>query len=93
MIRFEWDNSKALKNIRKHRVDFLEAISIFSDPFEITILDPDHSIGEYRFLSIGKSIKGNLLVISYTEPKENSIRIISARLATKNEKKQYEQRN
>ncbi len=93
MIKFEWDNTKALKNHRKHGLEFKEAISIFSDPFEITISDSDHSIGEYRFLSIGKSNQDNLLVVSYTEPEENNIRIISARLATKNERKYYEQKN
>ena len=93
MIQFEWDSTKVLKNIRKHGHDFKEAISIFADPFEITISDPGHSIGEYRFLSIGKSNQNNLLVISYSEPEENNIRIISARLATKNERKYYEQKN
>lgn len=93
MIQFEWDNTKASKNMRKHGLDFKEAISVFSDPLEITISDPNHSIGEYRFLSIGKSNKENLLVISYTEPEENIIRIISARSATKNERKYYEQKN
>lgn len=92
MIRFEWDNTKALNNVKKHGLDFKEAISVFSDPLELTISDPEHSIGEYRFLSIGKSNKDNLLVISYTEPEENRIRIISVRPATKNEKKYYEQK-
>ena len=90
MIQFEWDSTKALKNVRKHGLDFKEAIFIFSDPLEITISDPEHSIGEYRFLSIGRSNKGNLLVVSYIEPEENIIRIISVRPATKNEKKYYE---
>ena len=58
---------------------------------ELTIADPDHSTGEYRFLSIGRSSLGDLLVVSYTEREENHIRIISARRATKHEQKHYEQ--
>jgi len=91
MIQFEWDNTKALKDFRKHGLEFKEAISVFSDPLEITISDPDHSIGEYRFLSIGISNKDNLLVISYTEPEENRIRIIGDR-QQKMKKKYYEQK-
>ena len=64
---------------------------MFSDPLELTISDPDHSEGELRFLSLGKSALGNLLLVSYTEREENRIRIISARKATKHEKKYYEQ--
>ncbi|PZN74957.1 MAG: hypothetical protein DM484_20030 [Candidatus Methylumidiphilus alinenensis] len=89
-MRFEWDSEKAKANIRKHDgVDFEEAISVFGDPFEVTISDPDHSQNEQRFLSIGLSSLGRLLVVSYTE-RETSIRIISARMATTRERKNYE---
>ena len=87
---FEWDNNKAKSNQKKHGIKFSDAATVFGDPFELTINDPEHSIGEYRFLSIGKSEQGQLLVVSYTEEEENHIRIISARLAKKEELKNYE---
>ena len=87
---FEWDNNKAKRNLKKHGIKFSDAATVFGDPFELTINDPEYSIGEYRFLSIGKSEQGQLLVVSYTEEEENHIRIISARLATKEELKKYE---
>ena len=91
MIEFEWDKAKAGSNEKKHGVSFSEATTAFGDPLELTIEDPGHSSGEYRFLSIGKSSAGNLLVVSYTEREQNLIRIISARKATKKELKHYEQ--
>lgn len=90
-MEFEWDQNKAAKNVKKHGITFSEATSVFGDPLELTISDPDHSSVEYRFLSIGKSNIGNLLVISYTERQKNRIRIISARKATRQEQKYYEQ--
>ena len=81
----------ALRNEEKHGISFAEATTVFGDPMELTIADPDHSTGEYRFLSIGRSSLGDLLVVSYTEREENHIRIISARRATKHEQKHYEQ--
>ncbi|NOS88854.1 MAG: BrnT family toxin [Methylococcaceae bacterium] len=92
-MKFEWDKNKAESNRKKHGVEFSEASTVFADPLEITINDPLHSISEYRFLSIGKSKQGQLLVVSYTEHQANNIRIISARLATKHEKKHYEHNN
>ncbi|ABA57609.1 Protein of unknown function DUF497 [Nitrosococcus oceani ATCC 19707] len=90
-MRFEWDLSKAENNEKKHGVSFSEATTVFGDPLELTISDPDHSEDEYRFLlSIGRSSVGRVLIVSYTEREENSIRIISARRATKPEQKQYE---
>jgi uncharacterized protein len=89
-MKFEWDKNKAETNQNKHGINFSEATTVFGDPLEITINDPVHSIGEYRFLSIGKSAQGRLLVVSYTEQQENHIRIISARPATKQETKYYE---
>ena len=90
-LEFEWDQSKATSNEEKHGIRFSEATTVFGDPMELTISDPDHSVGEYRFLSIGRSTGGNLLVVSYTEKEENHIRIISARRATRQEQRQYEQ--
>jgi uncharacterized DUF497 family protein len=90
-VEFEWDKSKAISNKEKHGISFTEATTVFGDPMELTISDPDHSMGEYRFLSIGRSSLGNLLVVSYTEREENHIRIINARRATKHEQKHYEQ--
>lgn len=88
---FEWDQNKAGKNQKKHGVSFSEASTVFDDPLELTISDPDHSHEEFRFLSVGRSALGNLLLVSYIEKQENTIRIISARKATKHEKRQYEQ--
>ena len=87
---FKWDKKKAESNQKKHGIKFSEATTLFEDPFELTINDSEHSVNEYRFLSIGKSDQGELLVVSYAEEKENNIRIISARRATKKEKKNYE---
>ena len=63
---FEWDIQKATSNERKHGISFSEASTVFGDPLELTILDPAHSQGEYRFLSLGRSESGKLLVVSYT---------------------------
>ena len=88
-MEFEWDLEKEQSNIQKHGVDFTEAATVFGDPLELTISDPDHSIGEYRFLSMGHSLRHRILVVSYTE-RENRIRIISARTASPKERRQYE---
>ena len=93
MLRFTWDLNKEKSNLNKHGISFNEAATIFSDPFELTVIDSYHSIEEYRFLSVGQSIQGRLLVVSYTEREPNIIRIISARGAGKMEKKQYEQQS
>lgn len=85
---FEWDENKALKNKRKHGVDFEEAKTIFNDPFAITIYDPYHSISEDRFIDLGHSSKGRILVVVYTERNE-TIRLISSRIATKKERQDY----
>jgi uncharacterized DUF497 family protein len=89
---FEWDESKALKNERKHKVAFEEAKTVFDDPLSLTIPDPDHSESEDRFVDIGKSSRGRILVVVYTERGE-SIRIISSRKANKRERKQYGEEN
>ena len=80
-LTFEWDEDKSKRNVRKHGVTFEEAKTVFNDPFEITIDDPDHSDDEDRYLAIGISLKGRLLVVWYTERNEN-IRIIGCRKAT-----------
>ena len=85
---FEWDE-KAISNLKKHRVGFDEAATIFNDPRISTISDPDHSEAEERYVSLGKSILMRLLSVVHTYRKER-IRLISARKATKAEKKSYE---
>ena len=89
-LRFEWDNRKAESNLRAHGVSFREATTVFADPLSITIADPDHSATEMRFVDIGLSHLGRLLVVSYTE-RGSRIRIISVRFATRNERRQYEE--
>ena len=89
MLNFEWDINKAKVNIEKHGISFNEAATIFADPLSDTFYDPDHSDDEDRFLSIGLSELENLLVVVFTE-KNDIIRIISARKATKKERKHYE---
>ena len=73
----------------RHGVDFTEAATVFGDPLELTIADPDHSVGEFRFLSMGFSSLNRLLVVSYTE-REERIRIVSARVAAPKERRHYE---
>jgi uncharacterized protein len=87
---FEWDEAKDKLNAKKHKIRFAEAKTIFGDENSLTIADPDHSNEEERYIDIGLSDKGRLLVVIYTERKAN-IRIISARKATSTEKKGYEQ--
>jgi hypothetical protein len=89
MLIFEWDPQKAESNIEKHGVSFEEASTVFRDPLSLTIDDPLHSTGEVRMIQIGISHKNRLLVVVHTE-RENNIRIISARKATKKERNNYE---
>lgn len=86
---FEWDNEKAINNVKKHGVTFDEAKSVFYDTFALISLDVEHSITEERFSIIGYSKSNRILFISYTE-KNEIIRIISARKTTKNERLFYE---
>jgi uncharacterized DUF497 family protein len=88
-VEFTWDPDKAAENVRKHGVDFVEASTIFGDPLEVTIPDPEHSEGEFRFLSLGQSAEARLLVVAYTE-REGKIRIIHARMAEPKERRAYE---
>jgi uncharacterized DUF497 family protein len=89
-LNFEWDHEKSDKNILKHDVSFDEAISIFDDPMYITFLDDEHSIDEERYITIGLSNRGRLLLVAHAEG-DDRIRIISARKTTKNEEKFYEE--
>lgn len=91
-LTFEWDEEKANENLRKHKYSFEEAKTVFNDPFSMTILDPQHSVRENRYIDIGRSSKGRILVVIYTERKSN-IRIISCRKATKSERRVYEEDN
>ena len=88
---YEWDAAKARANLRKHKVSFAEAASVFLDPFAITYLDPDHSDEEDREITIGFSSKKRALFVSHCE-RGNRIRIIGARKVTKKEQLQYEKR-
>jgi len=87
---FEWDPRKAATNTRKHGVDFHDAATVFGDPLSTTFPDPDHSAREERYLIIGMSRRGRVLVIAHTQLGEK-IRIISARLATRSERTYYEE--
>ena len=89
---FEWDQKKAKVNLAKHRVSFEEAATIFGDPFSITIDDPDHSMGEHRLITVGRSAQQRILVVVHTDRGAN-VRIITARKATKVEKRKYEEEN
>jgi uncharacterized DUF497 family protein len=88
-MKFDWDPTKAQENLLSHGVSFEEATTVFADPLAGTIPDPDHSEGEARFLTIGFTANGRLIVVSHTE-EGDTIRIISAREATSHERKQYE---
>ena len=90
MLHFDWDPEKANSNQKKHRVTFAEAATAFGDPLSITIPDPNHSVGEARFILLGLSFQGRLVVVAHAET-DDLIRIISARLATKAERRFYEQ--
>lgn len=86
---FEWDEAKAVANQSKHCVSFIEATQVFSDEYSSCVDDPDHSVAEARYLLFGLSTNGKFLVVSFTERSER-IRIISARLMTKQERNAYE---
>ena len=90
-VRVEWDSRKANSNLEKHNVSFDEASTIFDDPLTALFDDEDHSTGEIREIAIGQSIQNRLLVVSFTEREPDIIRIISARLATRQERKDYEE--
>ena len=89
-MEFEWDNNKAISNLQKHGVSFAEASTVFGDPLSITFPDPDHSIKESRFITIGLSTGSKIIILSHTNRGDN-IRIISARKATRKEQRFYEE--
>ncbi len=89
-IKFEWDPKKANSNIKNHGVSFEEAATVITDTLSATIPDPLHSIEEDRYIIVGRSFKRRTLVVVHTD-REDNIRLISARLATKNERRKYEE--
>jgi hypothetical protein len=88
-MEFEWDPDKAASNLAKHGVSFQEAATVLGDPLSITFYDPDHSIDEDRYITIGTAADGRLIIVSHTD-RNDRIRIISARKATRRERKIYE---
>lgn len=89
-MKFEWDPRKANSNLKKHGVSFQEAASIFGNVLSITYPDPDHSAREQRFITVGMSPSGRVLMVAHTDSEYN-IRIISARKTTRRERKYYEE--
>jgi uncharacterized DUF497 family protein len=89
-MEFDWDPNKATSNLRRHNVSFGEAATVFSDPLSTTVPDPDHSLAEDRFIPVGLSHRGRLLMVAHTE-RGDRIRIISARELTRTERVQYEE--
>jgi uncharacterized DUF497 family protein len=89
-MRFAWDSEKARRNLAKHGVSFDEASAAFEDPLSLTIDDPDHSQGEHRLLLLGETHSGKLVVVAHLADDE-TVRIISARLAERHERRTYEE--
>lgn len=89
-MQFEWDPDKAASNEAKHEVPFDEAATVFGDPMSLTIPDPGHSEDEDRFIVLGQSFRGRLLVVVHAD-REDRTRIISARLVTPTERRSYEE--
>ena len=89
-MNFEWDEEKARANLEKHGVPFEEAKTIFDDPLYVDFYDPEHSADEHRYIIIGESRQGRLLMVSYTE-RGDVARLISSRAATPAERKDYEE--
>jgi uncharacterized DUF497 family protein len=91
-VNFEWDPAKARRNRRKHQVLFQEAATVFGDPLAITYPDPDHSASEDRFITIGTSSNGRILLVAHAD-RGDDFRIISARKTTQRERENYEEKN
>ena len=89
-MRIEWSPAKAAINFRKHAVSFYEAATVFGDVLSVTIVDRDHSVREARFLTAGLSARGRLLVVAHADAGD-AVRIISARSATRQERRSYEE--
>lgn len=90
-LEFTWNHRKSEANRRKHGVTFMEARTVFGDPLGLLRVDDAHSIGEERLILLGRSESGHLLVVSFTESNETTIRLISARPATSRERRLYEE--
>jgi uncharacterized protein len=90
-VIYEWDPRKAAANLKKHRVSFREAVTVFLDPFAITFDDPEHSVDERRFVTIGTSAKHRVVFLAHADRGEDRIRIISARTATRTERHAYQE--
>ena len=88
-MSWEWDDEKAAGNLEKHGVSFEEAMTVFDDPLYVDFYDPDHSAEEHRYVIVGTSRTGRLLIVSYTERRE-AVRLISAREVTPAERSAYE---
>jgi uncharacterized DUF497 family protein len=89
-MKFEWDEQKADSNLKKHGVSFSEAATVLSDAISVTYYDPDHSANEHRFITIGMSRSGKILMVAHTD-RADKVRIISARKTTRRERKYYEE--
>ncbi|TAG97968.1 MAG: BrnT family toxin [Oscillatoriales cyanobacterium] len=89
-MKFEWDENKAAVNLSKHKISFEEAKTVFDDPLYVDLYDPDHSDEEDRYIIVGESLQGNLLIVSYTE-RGDFMRLISARKVTRVEREVYEE--
>jgi hypothetical protein len=89
-MRFEWDQTKAATNLAKHGISFEEATTVFGDPLSDTFDDPDHPVDEQRFLIVGASDRGRMLIVAHTDDGA-VVRIISAREPTSGERKSYEE--
>jgi uncharacterized DUF497 family protein len=90
-VIYEWDPGKARLNARKHRVSLEEAATVFLDPFALTFDDPDHSLDERRFITLGASGHGRVLFVAHSQTGEDQTRIISARKATRRERHGYQE--
>ena len=89
-MKFKWDSQKADSNLKKHGVSFQEAASVLGDALSITYYDPDHSVREHRFITVGMSRSGRVLMVAHTDRGDN-VRIISARKTTRQERRYYEE--
>ncbi len=89
-LEFEWDPAKAASNLERHGVSFAEAATVFGDPLSVTVGDPDHSFDEDRWIIVGRSARGRLMMVAHTE-RDDRIRIISARTLIQAERTQYEE--
>jgi uncharacterized DUF497 family protein len=91
-VRYEWDEAKARRNLRKHKVPFAEALTVFLDPLALTLDDPEHSTEERRFITIGILQRGRVLLVAHADRDDDRLRIISASRATRGERHVYEER-